>query len=109
MTKNFYWYLVRTFKSFRKAYLVTHYFNVAYEMFDYPAVNKVFRAFYTFVETHKGVLKVENLGFLNMFLIGVKPSWQNKLLISAYDKVLKVRRQYWIDLDTEKIENVELI
>ena len=109
MTKNFYWYLVRTFKSFRNAYWVMHYFNTTYEMFDYPTEDKVFRAFYTFVETHKGVLKVENLGFCNMFLIAVNPSWQNKLLISAYDKVLKVRRQYCIDLDTEKIENVELI
>lgn len=109
MTKNFYWYLVRTLKSFRKAYLVRHYFKVAYEMFNYPADNKVFRAFYTFVETHKGVLKVEDVGFFNMFLIAVNPTRHNKLLILAYDKVLKVRRQYCIDLDTEKIENVELI
>lgn len=109
MTKNFYWYLVRTFKSFRKAYWVMHYFNVAYEMFDYPTVNKVFRAFYTFVETHKGVLKVEDLGFVNMLLIAVNPNWHNRLWILAYDKVLKVRRRYWIELNTEKLEEVELI
>ena len=109
--KGFYWYLLRTLRSFRKAKLAYHNFNVISHMVK--GMEKTpYEAFYTFVETHKGVLKILNANF-DLFEVEEEDdgdiTFANWLRIDTFDKVLKVERSYYIDLETQKIERVELI
>lgn len=107
--KKFKKYLVKALRSFGKAKKAFRHFEIAGRFLDYP-INKAFRAFYTFVETHKGVLKVENLD-VDLFVIDAdERHFIDRLRIDAFDKMLKVRRSYYINLENEKLEEVvELI
>ena len=106
--KEFKKYLAKVLRSFRKAKKAFRRFETAGRFLYYP-IDKAFRAFYTFVETHKGVLKVENLN-VDLFVIDAdEHHYIDRLRIDAFDKMLKVRRSYYINLENERLEEVELI
>lgn len=106
--KKFKMYLVKVLRSFRKAKKAFRHFDMAGRFLNYP-IDKAFRAFYTFVETHKGVLKVENLD-VDLFVIDAdERHYIDRLRIDTFDKMLKVRRSYYINLENEEVEEVELI
>lgn len=106
--KGFKWYLVKVLRSFRKAKKALRRINISNRCLNYP-IDKAFRAFYTFVETHKGVLSIVNLD-VDLFSVDENGEhFVDRLRIDAFDKVLRVKRSYYINLETDKLEEVELI
>ncbi len=103
--KGFYWYLLKTLRSFRKANIAIENFCAVEEQMDESIKRKPYEAFYNFVETHKGVLRILNVNF---DLYEDEPEhYVNWLNIKAFDKVLKVKRSYVIYIETGELFWVE--
>ena len=92
--KGFRWYLIKTFKSFKKArsaYDLLDVLGCIVDVCDDMDEKVPFEAFYTFVATHKSYLKILNI------------NWD------GFDKYLRTKTRYFINIKTQKLERCEPI
>jgi len=103
---GFKWYLIKTLRSFRKAEVAYQNFITA-NKYVFGTRGVQFKCFYKFVETHKCVLRILNTNF-DLFEVE-EGKFVNWLRIDTFDKILKVKRSYYINLENEKIERIEAL
>ncbi len=103
--KGFRWYLFKTLRSWRKAKIAYHNFDVISRMVV-GMERALYEAFYTFVATHK-YLKILNTNF-DLFEVE-DDVFKNWLRVDGYDKYLNTKTRYYINLETQKIEYCEPI
>lgn len=108
--KGFRWYLIKTFKSLKKASFAYNLLDTLSYIVDECNMNKKvpFESFYTFVATHKNYLKILNVDwdFVGDIESGGGTIW---LCVDGFDKYLRTKNRYFINIKTQKVERCEPI